>query len=387
MGTIKFNFKMGGLYFKKLTLTFVRKNNNLESFFYSQSKLNFPKSKNDALDLKNYEQETLLFCNQWQEGIKEFNLKTSGSTGIPKEMKISREQMKLSAAKTIQLIGLKQGDKALVCLNTKYIAGIMMLVSGFEAAMEMSIIAPTANPLEQFPSDTYFDFASFVPYQLQSILEDTPEKIPILNRMKGILLGGAAISPYLEERIQALSVPVYATFGMTETISHIACRRMNGASASHKYTCMPGIEINTNAKGCLTIKGDVTNFKLIETNDLVEINPPNQFYWIGRTDNVINSGGIKIPVEKLENKISEAFMELKINNRFFITGLPDTEFGQVVALFVEGTLPEGTKSKIVLLLKQKITRYEIPKRIIEIVKFEETPTGKIDRIKTKPEYQ
>lgn len=335
-----------------------------------------------GIDFNRYRKEILDFCDQWYIGTPEFTIKTSGSTGKPKLINISKEQMAYSASMTQKALGLCEGDNALICLNTQYIAGKMMLVRSMETGMNMYVIPPVANPLKKFDESVILDFTAMVPYQMKTIMEETPEKVGILNNMKAIIVGGAPIGHQLEEELQEIKAPVYSTYGMTETVSHIALRRLNGPDSSPIYTTLPGINISVDSRNCLIIKGSVTNNQEIVTNDVVKLISDNQFIWIGRVDNIINSGGIKIQIEELESKISEIFRSSRLKNRFIVTSLPDTNFGSVVALIVEGEFSESTKSLFMENLSKVVSKYEIPKKVLRIDKFIETATGKVDRIAT-----
>lgn len=335
-----------------------------------------------GIDFSQYRKEILDFCDQWYIGKTDFTIKTSGSTGKPKLINISKEQMANSASMTQKALGLCEGYNALICLNTQYIAGKMMLVRSMETGMNMYIIPPVANPLKKFDESVNIDFTAMVPYQMKTILEETPEKVRILNNMKAIIVGGAPIGHQLEDEIQTIKAPVYSTYGMTETVSHIALRRLNGAESSPIYTTLPGIKIKVDARNCLIINGPVTNNEDIVTNDVVKLISSNQFIWIGRVDNIINSGGIKIQIEELEDKICEVFKSSRLKNRFIVTSLPDTNFGSVVALIVEGDFSESNKSQFLDNLSRVVSKYEIPKKILRIDKFIETASGKVDRIAT-----
>jgi o-succinylbenzoate---CoA ligase len=326
--------------------------------------------------------DTLDFCREYESGQQNFIIRTSGSTGIPKEITVTGNQLRASALMTVKALKLNKGDHALVCLNTALIAGKMMLVRGIESEMKMTAIPPVSNPLVHFPDDIQFDFTAMVPYQLQTILEQTPEKSRTLSRMKAIIVGGAPVSEILEEKLQVINAPVYSTYGMTETVSHIALRKLNGKDRSEIFTVLPGIEISADERKCLIIKGAVTSDKEIVTNDVVEIIEPGKFIWRGRADNVINSGGIKIHPEDLEKKIGSVFRQLNISNRFYIAGISDKSFGTIVALFIEGELAETTKEKFSGIMNKEFIKYEIPKKIIITDRFQETSSGKIDRIKT-----
>ena len=330
--------------------------------------------KNLPLANSDYEQKVFDFCEQWLMGQQEFILKTSGSTGEPKPIRLTRFQMEASAKLTGKTFNLQQGDRALVCLNVDYIAGIMMLVRGMVLGLELTIIEPNSNPLEKLENQE-FAFAAFVPLQLQKIVENE-NQVEILNRMKAIIVGGAAVNEVLEQKIQQLKVPVYSTYGMTETVSHIAIRRLNGENRSDNFQVLEGVTIGIDERNCLNIVADASNNELTQTNDIVEIINEKEFKLIGRFDNIINSGGVKIQLEKVE-KIVEKYME---NNRFFAFGINDLILGHKLILVVEsGFFSEENEFILEQKLKENLSKYEIPKQIFTIEYFSETLTGKIDK--------
>jgi o-succinylbenzoate---CoA ligase len=322
---------------------------------------------------------TLKFSREWLSGKSDFSIFTSGSTGKPKEIILHRDQMIASARMTGFTLSLKSGDRSLVCLNTEYIAGMMMLVRGFELDMSMTIIEPASNPLKNIPSSDAFDFTAMVPMQMQKVLEESQDKIGILNNMKAILLGGSPVSARLEESLQQISSPVFSSYGMTETVSHIALRRLNGNFRSELYTIIEGVKTGIDARGCLTINAPSTRHHTIITNDLVELTGNNTFRWLGRIDNVINSGGIKIHTDYLEEKIDRILHEAGFKNRSFVSPISDEEFGEIAVLIVEGNIDPDTINKI---LREKLKKFEVPKRILAVEKFTDTATQKIDKIAT-----
>jgi o-succinylbenzoate---CoA ligase len=324
-----------------------------------------------------YEQKAIDFCQSWLSGRDEFLLHTSGSTGTPKPILLGRSQVLASAEMTIKTFQLASGDTFLVNLNVEFIAGVMMLVRGMVAGANLVIVEPSANPIKNL-DEFSFDFGAFVPYQLQKILEESPEKIAILNNMKAIIVGGSAVNVALEKQIQVIKSPVYSTYGMTETVSHIAIKRLNGDKKEDFFQKLPNIELGINTNNCLNIKGLVTNNDLIQTNDLVEFINQNQFKLLGRIDNVINSGGVKIQLEKVEKIIEAYFENEKINSRFWTAGVQDENLGQKLVLFIE-SLVEIDFSKLKNWLSHSLTKYEIPKEIFYQNPFLETPTGKIDK--------
>ncbi|TXK22021.1 AMP-binding protein [Pontibacter qinzhouensis] len=338
--------------------------------------------RNDT-PLNGYEVKTLEFCAEWLNGVQEFSTQTSGSTGAPKQVVLTRKQMESSALKTLRLLQIKPEDAALVCLNTEYIGGLMMLVRGLVGNLNMTILSPASNPMVQLPASATFDLSSFVPMQLQTMLQDTPASIEWLNSMKAILVGGAPVNMGLQRDLQRITTPVYHTYGMSETVSHIALRQLNGPAAAEYYEVLRGVEIAQDKRGCLTIKADVTNNELIITNDLVEILTPTRFRWIGRIDNTLNTGGVKVQTEKLEVAIAEALMNRDPMPRFFVTSQPDELLGDKIILIVEGE-PWGAEAELVLFgkLVHLLRKFEIPKEIYYSPSFSETPTGKVSRNRT-----
>lgn len=337
----------------------------------------------NSIPLDGYESKTLEFCRSWLTGVQEFPIQTSGSTGTPKTIVLTRQQLEASARKTIKILNLQPGDTALVCLNTEYIAGMMMLARGFTADMQLIVVDPISNPMKLVPVNTLLDFASFVPMQLHKILQDAPEYIPQLNHMKGILLGGAPVNFTLQRELQQLNVPVYHTYGMTETASHVALRLLNGANAAEYYDALDNISLGFDTRGCLTIQGDVTNNELIVTNDLVELLTPTRFRWIGRVDNTINSGGVKVQSEMVEIAVAEALSDLDPMPRFFVTSQPDEVLGERVILILE-TEPftEEQEKELKARLKQLLKKFERPKKYYYAPAFSETATGKISKQRT-----
>ena len=361
---------------------------------------------------QNYD-NSLVFCEQWRSGQNSFILHTSGSTGQPKPIELSRIQMQASAKMTQKALGLSSDYSSLICLNTNYIAGTMMLVRCFEVGMKAIIVEPSSNPLANLPDDIQIDFAAFVPLQLRTIIDEN--YVERLNKIKKIIVGGAAVEKNLLADVQQLTVPIYSTYGMTETVSHIALQKLNGENKSDFYEVLDGIQTQTDERGCLKICGAVTNHEWITTNDIVEWKDERHFKVLGRADNIINSGGIKIQLEKVERAIEATNL---LSSRFFCWYETDEKLGQKLILVIENQedmfsieqlktalIPfrvidhkieklflsnpsEGSKpSEGLNLLRNKypkgnnhsLSQYEIPKKIILISKFAETATGKIDK--------
>ena len=337
----------------------------------------------NSVPLNGYEAKTLEFCRDWLNGVQEFPIHTSGSTGTPKQITLTRKQMEISAQRTLKLLSLKADEHMLVCLNTEYIAGMMMIVRGLLADMQMTIVEPVGNPLTLTPSDEVYHFSSFVPMQLQTILHENGGALERLDNMKAILVGGAPVSFSLQRELQQLQVPVYHTYGMTETSSHIALRLLNGANAADYYETITGVTIGQDNRGCLTITADLTANETLVTNDIVEILTPTRFRWIGRADNTINTGGVKVQTEVVEVAVSEALAELEQAPRFFVASQPDELLGEKVILVLEGEpLTEDAEQLVMDKLRSLLRKFEIPKDVFYSAAFSETASGKVSRLRT-----
>jgi len=222
-----------------------------------------------------------------------------------------------------------------------------------------------------------------VPMQMQEMLLFSPESIAFFNHMKAILVGGAAVNFSLLQQIQQLDVPVYHTYGMTETASHVALRRLNGPEASANFNTLPGVKIDVDERGCLTITSEQTNHEEIVTNDLVRLIDAETFEWLGRVDFVINSGGVKIQAEKVENLLEAALAQLGLTFNSFIAALPDEKLGEkVVAVLESKPLDQIQETQLKGKLQALLSRYEVPKSFLYLPEFKRTPSGKLDRQQT-----
>jgi O-succinylbenzoic acid--CoA ligase len=316
------------------------------------------------------------FCQLYLSGKEEFLLHTSGSTGEPKPILLTRTQMQASARVTQKALHLKSGQRALVCLNVAYIAGTMMLVRGMELGLTMYVVNPSSQPFAELPNDLPIDFTAVVPLQLQTLLETGQHDR--LNSLNVIIVGGAAVNSTLLTQIQQLSVPVFSTYGMTETVSHIALRKLNGIDASESYTLLEGVEAQTDERDCLRLCGAVTNQEWVQTNDIVVFNDATHFQIMGRADNIINSGGVKIQLEKVERAIEQIWNR---SARFFVWWKPDERLGQKLILVIENT-QIADKDNFNKELQTLLKPYELPKEVYTVKKFVETATGKVDKRRT-----
>jgi O-succinylbenzoic acid--CoA ligase len=296
------------------------------------------------------------FLLDWFDDKSYIDLQTSGTTGEPKIIRTNKQTMVNSALATGDFFELSPGDKALYCLPTKYIAGKMMLVRSFILGLDIDFVAPSSHPLAK--NDTKYDFVAMVPLQAQNSLAG-------LKNVKKMIVGGAKMSKSLEKSLLKVNTKVYETYGMTETITHIAAKKV-GEKA---FSLLPNIQISQNDKNCLVIDAPKISVEPIITNDLVEIIDGNQFIFLGRSDNVVNSGGIKLIPEQIEEKLAN-----EINSRFFVGGIADSVLGEKLILVIEGEKP--TSDKIVF---EMLDKYEKPKEVFYVSKFMETENGKIKR--------
>ena len=306
-----------------------------------------------------FEKHIGLFLTEWYNDSDCIITQSSGTTGIPKPISISKQAMVDSAIATGLFFDLKPRDTALHCLSSQYIAGKMMLVRALVLGLQMDCIAPSSHPLEGI--NTCYDFAAMVPMQAQN-------SIIKLDSIKTLIIGGAKINPSLQKVLLQLKMAVFETFGMTETISHIAARRIG----EEAFLLLPNIEISKDERDCLVIHAPRISKEKIITNDLVTILSDSEFIYLGRIDSVVNSGGVKLFPEQIESKLAT-----EIPVRFFVIGIPDQTFGEKLILVVE-----GEKFEIQDTIFRNLNPFEKPKEIHFVSQFLETETGKINRNKT-----
>ncbi len=318
------------------------------------------------------------FCKEWLAGQQEFVFHTSGSTGSPKKIILQRKQLEASANATIRFLNLTQNEHILICLNTHLIAGTMMLVRGLMLGCEMTIVEPSTSVISDLKNDHPYTFVSLVPFQLKHI--DNAK----LEKFRNVLVGGAPLHAELEEKLKGTGTTIWHTYGMTETVSHIALRRVGKENV---FTALPGIELKTDDRECLCIRGDVTNNDWVNTNDMAELIDTTHFIITGRLDHVINTGGMKVQPERVEIALQHAILNAGYPQlEGFITSVPDVLRGEkiVAVLQTEKTDPEMTE-----MIRQNIAgmlnNYEIPKEWLGIKSFILTPSGKIDKSATLAE--
>lgn len=297
------------------------------------------------------------FLLDWFDSKSYIEMKTSGSTGVPKTIRVEKQAMVNSAIATGDFFELQPGNRALQCLPVKYVAGKMMLIRSIILGLDLDYVAPSSHPMEN--NDEKYDFAAMVPMQAQNSLKE-------LQNVKKLIVGGARVSTSLEKQLTKLPTQVFETYGMTETITHIAAKK----AGEKAFTVLPHVTISYDDRNCLVIHAPkIIEDDVVVTNDLVELVNENQFVFLGRLDNIINSGGIKIMPEQVEKKLDG-----KIDRRFFIASKEDKELGEKVVLVIEGDTFEIDKS-----IYDGLDKYERPKEVLFVSKFKETESGKVLR--------
>ena len=357
-------FKLFGMVNNSSSLT-------LDGIHYERDELiAFCKSQVMRVGLPEWANSLYRFILEWLSEAEFVVVQTSGSTGIPKVIHQPRERMINSAMMTADYFGLDRGTNALLCLPVSYIAGKMMIVRAFVTGMNLITVEPSSNPLKEVRDKIHF--VAITPYQLAHSIDWLGEK-----QINSVIVGGGEISYSLEMDCQKLSSNIFATYGMTETSSHIAIRAVNGEHRSAFYEVLQGVTVSVDERSCLVIKAPKLSSDLLITNDVVAISDSSHFEWIGRLDSVINSGGVKIFPEQVEKKIFPL-----ISGRFFIAGLPDKLLGEKVALFVEGDpLSQIQLDNLEVAMATLLTKFEYPRKVVSVFAFDLSQTGKIQKNK------
>ena len=319
------------------------------------------------------------FLAEWHNDSPYVRVQTSGSTGVPKQMLVEKRRMLASARITCDFLGLREGDTALLCMSLDYIAGKMMVVRALERGLRLMAREPSGHPLAtqrgqslmcfassahegQFPCVT---FAAMVPMQVWNSLQ-VPEERKRLMAIRHLIIGGGAIDDALAAELKTFPNAVWSTYGMTETLSHIALRRLSGPEVSDWYTPFDSVHLSLSYEGCLVIDAPEVCPESLVTNDIAEIRPDGLFRILGRKDNVICSGGIKIQAEELERQLSKY-----VRVPYLITKRPDPKFGEVVVLLTEGSVDEARQ-----VCERILPKYHQPRVYIHVERIPLTATGK-----------
>ena len=308
------------------------------------------------------------FLLDWFNDLPTLALGTSGSTGNPKIINVQKEHMINSALATGTFFKMGPGSRALHCLPANFIAGKMMLVRAIFLGWDLHCIQPVSLPM--IPIGSYYDFCAMVPLQVQNSL-------PILNRIGTLIVGGAPLTPELRRKVGRLETKAYETYGMTETVSHIAVKKIaDKVAVKPHFNALPGVVLSVDDRDCLVIKAPKILKGALVTNDVVQLISPTEFLWLGRYDTIINSGGIKLIPEQIEQKLSPI-----MTSRFFVAGISDAVLGQKLVMVVEGEIDSEQIYQEIRNLKS-LSKYEIPKEIHSLPNFLETGSGKVKREET-----
>ena len=318
------------------------------------------------------------FLSEWNNDSDRVLVHTSGSTGKPKPMMVEKKRMLNSARITCDFLGLKPGDSALLCMSLDYIAGKMVVVRSIERHLHLISVCPSGHPLKDVNKE--ITFAAMVPMQVYNTLQ-VPEERERLSRIRHLIIGGGAIDEALEQKLKALpgNIAIWSTYGMTETLSHIALRRINGDEASEWYQPFDSVRISQTDEGCLVIDAPQVCAEPLVTNDIVEIESyiynkveKLRFRIKGRKDNVICSGGIKIQIEEVET-----LLKPYLEKPFMIAKKKDGKFGEIAVLLTENEEIEKIEATVRRLLSDH--KYWIPREYLHVDQLPLTETGKPKR--------
>ena len=307
------------------------------------------------------------FYDEWNAPTPTILVHTSGSTGEPKPLLVEKRRMVASATMTCDFLGLRQGDTALLCMSLDYIAGKMMVVRALTRGMKLIDVEPSGHPMAKLTDDQSIHLAAMVPLQVFNTLA-VKEECERLKRVKHLIIGGGPIDEQMEQLLRNFPNHVWATYGMTETLSHVAMRRVNGPDGTKWYTPLPGVEVEAADDGCLVVKAPALCQGALHTHDIVEWhNDGKRFKVVGRSDNIACSGGVKIQMEKVEEALRP-----HLRHPFFVAKMKDQKFGEILVLITEG----GDKQKLEDIFNNVLPHYWKPKKIVFVQELPLTETGK-----------
>jgi len=316
-----------------------------------------------------WERDVYSFILEWFGSNESVLAKTSGSTGEPKVIRLSKDRMKNSAQLTGEYFKFEEGQTALLCLSTNFIAGKMMVVRAFLWRLNLILVAPNGHPMNSL--QTNIDFAAMVPLQVINCLKNGID----FGLISNLLIGGGAVDSYLEEELQEIPTKCFSSYGMTETVSHVAIKPLNGNNKSEHYKGLGNVTFSLDERFCLQISAPQIISEPICTNDLVNLIDEKCFVWLGRYDNVVNSGGVKLFPEQIEAKLKDL-----ISDPFFIGGVEDRKLGQSLVLLIEkDNQTSEYVSNLLAKIKGLLSKYEQARDIIFIQEFKRTPNGKLQR--------
>jgi len=329
----------------------------------------FCQNKIQSVETPDWKVKIYQFIMEWLDEKEYIIQNSSGTTGHSKEIRLSKKSMTHSAENSCNYFNIQFGHTAAHCLPVDYIAGKMMVVRAFVGGLNLLMAEPTSMPdLSNFGK---IDFCAMVPLQVYNSLNS----VETLRNIKKLIIGGAEIRPELEVVLRDMPNEVYATYGMAETCSHVAIRRLSGPCYERNYTALPGVEFSIDNRNCLIIKADYLDGDII-TNDVADLIDSRTFRWIGRYDNLINSGGVKIVPEEIEALISK-----NTGLDCAVIGVADPQLGQKVVLFIEKGRSEMTSDEVRLLLKDELPKNLQPKEIVMMDQLPRNSSFKVDRQK------
>lgn len=315
------------------------------------------------------------FLKEWRTSQPCVLVHTSGSTGKPKPLLVEKRRMEASARKTCRFLHLQSGMTALLALPLDYIAGKMMVVRSEVCGLRLIAIEPSGNPLRAVKE--HIDFAAFTPMQVYNMLQDKEQR-ERLKLIGSVIIGGGGISEAMERELADFPNAIYSTYGMTETLSHIALRRLNGEPRSPYYMPLEGVSVGLNADSCLVISAPDVAKDVLETHDIAEFSPDKSgFRILGRLDNVISTGGIKVLAEEIEQRLRG-----HIPTPFFITKRKDEKFGEAITLVYERAKDTGKETSIKKMREicaSLLPKYHIPRYYLKVEHLPLTETGKPKR--------
>ncbi len=314
-----------------------------------------------------WEKDVGLFLKEWLNEADHITVQTSGSTGTPKEIQLRKSHVLASAEKTCEFFDIGIQSTLLLCMSAKYIAGKLMIVRALHAGAKLIVTEPSSNPLSEI--DESIDFAAMVPLQVEACLRESLDRF---KNIRTLIIGGAQLNPGLREQLEQLEGNYFCTYGMTETITHVGVSQI-GKHAIHEYEAISPNTFSQDERGCLSILMPHMDDQEVVTNDLIQLHSSTSFEWLGRIDNVINTGGVKVYPERIEEKLAGV-----INGPFFITGTEDESLGQAVTLVhtTDQKIPDSDQ------LRTMVEKYELPRKFIQVDEIKMTGSGKIDKIAT-----
>ena len=326
--------------------------------------------------------EALEFISQWFDDSPFVTAHTSGSTGAPKEIRLLKSDMRTSALSTNRYFGINQNSTLVCPLSASYIAGKMMIVRAIISGAQLWMETPTATPLHKDYGKV--DLIAVVPSQVPHLLSNTNNRILLRN----MLIGGAPLPTDIADEIVKKGFNAYVSYGMTETCSHVALRKVDG-SRPELYEALADISFSTDERNCLVINSSYRSFGQLTTNDIVQLVDSKHFTWLGRFDNVINSGGIKVYPEEIEQLIRGV---IPYGIEYYIANGTDSKWGEVPVLVLSKDALRQTNlsdinadnpliNKDILLEKVRSavkSKAQRPTRIVE-AEIAHTSSGKIIR--------